>query len=265
MLLISAVGFVGLNRGLDPRNVHVIQAHAIIIQLTSSGPGNTLGFQVNSTCDSLNMAPGDVCTAAVGIENTGEGAYRLSAPTLEVTGPLTTCGGGFFNVQIQNLSYVPNVDIIDLGDTESFNVVATLGDAPNECQDQDADILITLVATATDDGATPTPTPTLTIGDVVAPNTPGGQPPSGGGSGPNGNNSNNTNDVAGARDSSGQSGSGSTFTAEVLPARFPSTGQGYVGDETGKVLQTLFIGLALIGIGCFVLALRLRSTERSRE
>lgn len=259
LFLISAVGLIGLNRGLDPRDVHRIQAHAIIIELSGTGPGNTLGFAVNSTCDASRMAPNDVCTSAVGIENTGEGAYRLSQPELEVTGDLLTCGGGgWFSVAIANISYTPDSHIVAIGDTESFDVVATFGDAPNECQAMSAEIIITLRAEATE-AHTPTPTATSTPQDNTGGETPSTSTPV--------PTSTLTSQTAGTQATPPATATAratpvATFTSEVLPSRFPSTGQGFDSNNPDGFLRTVFLGMALIGAGFFILALRIRSTER---
>src|SRR5215203_2372426 len=92
LFLISGAGLLGINGSLDPRGVTRIQAHDIIIELTSNS-GNTLNFGVTGNCVPMAMAPSDQCAAAVVIQNTGEGDYTLTTPSVQVTGGLATCGG----------------------------------------------------------------------------------------------------------------------------------------------------------------------------
>jgi hypothetical protein len=268
LFLISAVGLLGLNGSLDPRNVTRIQAHDIIIELTSNS-GNTLSFAVNANCVSTAMAPSDQCVAGVVLENTGEGDYTLTAPAIQTSGALTTCGGGgWFSASISNLSYAPNSHVVRVGDIETFNVNTSLSiDTPNDCQGLSAVIVITLVATATDDGTTPTPeatfTPTTTavINDCCDLITP--EP---------------TSEVLGARatpeptrtatarPSTATATPVATFTSEVLPSRFPSTGQGGVfSDSTAGPIRVIFLGIGLVAIGMLITALTLRAQDRSRS
>ena len=264
LFLISAVGLLGLNGSLDPRQVTRIQAHDIIIELTSNS-GNTLDFTVNADCVPTAMAPGDECLANVVLENTGEGDYTLTAPAIEISGLLTTCGGGgWFAASISDLSYAPNSHVVEVGDTESFNVNTSLHiDTPNDCQGQTAVIVITLTANATDDGTTPTPTATNTPpvqgnddnGDVDL--TP--QP---------------TSEVAGSQATPVGTSTPvrantptpqPTFTSEVLPSRFPATGQGGIGDGTAGVIRVIFLGIGLIAAGMFIAAVALKAQDRSES
>src|SRR5688572_5432833 len=144
LFLVSFVGLLGLSGGINPLGVARIQAHAIVIDLTSNG-GSILSFDLNAHCSTSAMAPGDVCTATAEVGNTGEGDYTLSAPVLEsMTGTLTTCGeGGWFETEITNLSYVPDTEVIDVGGSATFDVIMSLNvDAPNPCQAQSAHIVI---------------------------------------------------------------------------------------------------------------------------
>lgn len=260
LLLISAVGLAGLNNGLNPRNVTRIQAHDIVIELTSNS-GNTLSFGVTANCVPTAMAPGESCVAGVLLQNTGEGAYTLSAPAVTTSGALAACGGGgWFGASISLLSYAPNVEVIDVGNVESFNVTASLNLAtPNDCQGLTGLIVITLVATATDE-ATPTPTatstPTLEPGST---STPTAQP---------------TSQVQGARATPEPTRTATarpatatpaaTFIAEVLPSRFPSTGQGGVlSDSTARAFKVLFLGIGLLAAGMLFTAAAVRAKGRS--
>lgn len=254
LFLISAVGLVGLNNGLDPRNVTRVQAHAIVIELTSSG-GNTLVFGLTANCVPSAMAPSDICEAGVVLQNTGEGAYRLSAPEISTSGPLSTCGGGgWFTASVGSLSYVPNADVIGVGDTESFDVFAALNLAtPNDCQGLPGTIVITLVATAPDEAiATPTLTPVATSTPTTA----------------------STTEVLGARATPEPTRTAttvpstprpvSTFVSEVLPSRFPSTGQGgLVSESAVDVIRLVCAGIGLIALGLLTTGIALAARRRS--
>ena len=254
LFLISGVGLLGLNGSLDPRSVTRIQAHDIIIELTSNS-GNTLSFGVTGNCVPTAMAPSDQCVAGVVLENTGEGAYTLTAPTIEVSGGLSTCGGGgWFQASISALSYSPNNHVVQVGDIETFNVDTSLALAtPNDCQGQTALIVITLTANATDDGTTPTPTPTSTPADEDNEN--GGLTPQ------------PTSQVSGSQatpeSQSSTPRAQATFTSEVLPSRFPSTGQGGVSSGAEDVIRLLFLGIGLIAVGMFISAVALKAQDRS--
>lgn len=265
LFLVSAVGLLGLNGSLDPRNVTRIQAHDIVIQLTSNS-GNTLSFGVSANCVSSAMAPSDQCVANVELQNTGEGDYTLTAPDVQTSGALTTCGGGgWFSASVSNLSYAPNSHVVRVGDIETFNVNTSLSiDTPNECQGQSALIVITLVANATDSGeepATPVATATPTGGDCCDLVTPQA-----------------TSEVAGSRATPEPTSTPratatartatpvATFTSEVLPSRFPSTGQGgSLGGTATDILRVIFLGVGLVAAGLLITALALRAQDRSRS
>jgi hypothetical protein len=262
LFLISAVGLLGLNGSLDPRNVTRIQAHDIIIELTSNS-GNTLSFGVTANCVSSAMAPSDECAAGVVLENTGEGAYTLTSPEVETSGPLTTCGGGgWFSASVDGLSYAPNSHVVRVGDIETFNVNTSLSiDTPNDCQGLSAIIVITLVATATDDGTTPTPEAPAAQGSDCCDDFFTPEP---------------TSEVLGARATPEPTRTATvrpstptpaaTFTSEVLPSRFPSTGQGgAISGSTASVFRVLFLGIGLVAAGMMITALTLKAQDRSRS
>lgn len=245
---------IGLNNSLDPRHVTRIQAHAIVIELTSNG-GNTLTFGLTANCVPSAMAPSDSCEAGVVLQNTGEGAYRLSAPQISTSGPLSTCGGGgWFTASISSLSYLPNADVIGVGDIESFDVITALNLAtPNDCQGLPGTIVITLVATAPDEA-----TPTLTSTPVIT-STPTTAP---------------TTEVLGTRATPELTRTAttvpstprpaSTFVSEVLPSRFPSTGQGdLVSESAADVIRLVCAGIGLIAAGLLITGFALTVRRRS--
>jgi hypothetical protein len=260
LFLISFVGLVGLNRDLDPRRVARIQAHDIIIEITSSGDGE-LSFNLTANCVSTAMAPSDSCLAEVDIFNDGEGDVTLSAPDIDVTGSLTTCGGGgWFSVSAINLSYDPDDDVIEIGESAGFEVRAVLDiDTPNACQGQSAEILITIEALATDDGdpgdedEEPNPDPT------PRPPRPEQNPPQ--------SNTPIVNQALGATPTPAASSTAvptpvATITTEVIPQRFPSTGQGAEASAFTRTAETVFAGIGLIAVAMLLFALTLAARSR---
>jgi hypothetical protein len=258
LFLISAVGLVGLNNGLDPRQVSRTQAANIVIELTSSG-NSQLTFGISANCVPTAMAPSDECLANVVVQNTGDTPYTLTEPSIAVSGPLSSCGGGgWFTASLGPLTYTPNLTVFDVGDMHNFDVNSALDfNTPNDCQGLTGLIVITLVATSIDEEeepftptatATPTatgtlsPTPTFTFTPVVQ--------------------------TAGTRATAVPTSTprpAATFTSQVLPSRFPSTGQGGIaGDSTG-LIRTVFMGIGLVAIGLFITALTLRSREQSDD
>jgi hypothetical protein len=260
LFLVSFVGLLGLSGGINPLGVARIQAHAIVIDLTSNG-GSILSFDLNAHCSTSAMAPGDVCTATAEVGNTGEGDYTLSVPVLEsMTGTLTTCGeGGWFETEITNLSYVPDTEVIDVGGSATFDVIMSLNvDAPNPCQAQSAHIVISISALATEieDDSTPTPgpistpvinqptsVPTSTSG-VVIQQTPVPSPTF----------FNETLPATPTIVSVVTVATPGLFN-EVIPQRFPVTGQGSLPTEFARTAQGVFIGVGLIGAGVLLLAI----------
>jgi hypothetical protein len=264
LFVVSFVGLIGLNRAVDPRNVARIYAHDITIELSSSGNGD-LTFAASATCNAAALAPSDICIADVLVENTGEGDITLSEPEIEVTGPLTTCGGGgHLTGIIDNLSYEPDDSVLDVGDDESFEVIIEFAlAAPNDCQGLAAEIIVTIEATATDDGDEdeddddpddpdeeeaeeeededededdPTPTPTL-VSQTLA-STPTAVPT--------------------VRPSPVP-----TFISEVAPARFPVTGHADAGlsRQAQSIAKTIFIGFGLLGAGVLLFAVANRKRD----
>jgi hypothetical protein len=212
-----------------------------------------LSFGLNANCSTTAMAPGDVCTATAQVRNTGEGDYTLSAPTfVSITGPLTECGDGtHFAAQITNLAYTPDVTVIAIGATTTFDVIMSLElEAPNPCQAQSAHIIVTISALATDDGSTPTPAPTRTpiIVDDDDP-TPSAT-------------ATRVIETGGVATTATPT-STPRLISESLPSRFPVTGQGdSLSQGAARAVELLFIGTGLLGGGILLLAIALHSHRK---
>src|SRR5262245_60796980 len=120
LFVVVFVGIIGLNHSLNPQNVARIHAHAITLEISGTGAQGVLSFNAAINCDSTELAPSDSCTANLSVQNTGEGRVRMSIPSLELSGGLTTCGGGgWLTASLANVSYTAS-EIVNIGQMESF-------------------------------------------------------------------------------------------------------------------------------------------------
>jgi hypothetical protein len=255
LFVVSFTGLLGLNGSLDPTRVQSVKAAALDIDLTSNGFG-TLQFQLAPATDCWDyLAPGDACFAEVLVENVGDQTAELSQPEIvSVSGGLQTCEGGpNLDVTLEDISYTnepgEGYNLIDPGETETFEVHFALADVGNACQGQTATIVVRVLIGLAPEDPTPTPqataTPTATPGLGVDTNFPG-----------TGNNNPPVNEIGGTRTTPVP---GATRTNEVLPTRLPVTGTGWTPTGGGlSALEVLFLGAGALSLATLALAIATR-------
>jgi hypothetical protein len=257
LFVVSFTGLIGLNGSLDPTRVQSVKAAALDIDLTSNGFG-TLQFQLAPATDCWDfLAPGDACFANVLVENVGDQTAELSQPEIvSVSGGLQTCEGGpNLDVTLEDISYDNEpgeaFNLIDPGETETFEVHFVLADVGNACQGQTGTIVVRVLIGLAPEEPTPTPTPTST---PTPTNTPGLTVDT---NFPGNNNPAATAQVGGAR---------TTPTAglisETLPTRLPVTGSGWTPTGGGiTALEVLFLAAGALSLATLALAIATRRRE----
>jgi hypothetical protein len=274
LFVISFVGLVSINGSLNPADIRTAKAASLDIVLLSDSTGS-LVFHLNAQNCPDYLAPGDSCTAHVDVENNGTETAEISQPSGSVAGVLYTCtgndasspGGGGQNIglSIENVTYNEAVHLLDPGDSESFDVTFTLDSTiGNACQGKSAVITVTLQdglpVTATPQPATATPTATNTPFSGVEeffstpiPTTAAAAPTS------------TLVAEVSAVVATPRATATATLTSEVLPARFPVTGQGWQPQESTNPLSFLFLGLGATGLGLLLLAVGMATRKRGER
>jgi hypothetical protein len=244
LAVITLVGFAGLNGDVRPGYITSVHAATVDIEVTGSGPGNSLGFTIGSAGCPDALLGSESCTAQVTVTNLGDDPVTLSSPTASESGALETCtgddpdspggGGNNLSTSIQNLSYTPNSTVLDNGETATFTVTVLLSAAaPNACQGKTGTVTVRVTATGPDETPTPTPIDVVVITPTPEPTRQA--------------------QVLAATPTATPRAS---FTAEVLPAQLPATGQ--AGDPVRRTAELLLLGTGLSAAALFLLTLAMR-------
>ncbi|HEX5370859.1 MAG TPA: hypothetical protein VFY10_15745 [Dehalococcoidia bacterium] len=268
LLLISFVGIVGANGSLNPAKIQSAKAAALDIVLLSDN-GSSLTFHVTAAGCPSNLAPGSACSAHVVVDNQGTEAAEIGQPTGSVSGALNTCagddpanpgaGGPNIALSLTNISYGDAVHLLNHGNSESFDLAFSLDSAiGNACQGQTATITVSLQTGLPD--ATATPTPTLPLSVDVAPtavSSPSGQTGSGQPAGQVAVTSTLVSQIQSAVTTPNP-----TLVSEVLPTRFPVTGQGWQPRRSTNLVALFFWVTGSAGV--LLLTYAVVATRRKR-